>query len=60
MFRGVNVSGPDLASSQSRVWVFTLIFPFYKMLFMNMLEFFVPGFFVRILKPEKSMVFGFL
>ncbi len=37
------------------VWLATLIFPFYKMLFMNRLEF---SFFVRILKTREE--YGFL
>jgi hypothetical protein len=47
-------------SSQIRVfvWFSTLVFPFYKMLFVKRLEFSCfTDFFGRILKPEKSMVF---
>jgi hypothetical protein len=56
----VEVSGHKLESSQTRVfvWFSTLIFSFYKMLFMNRIELscfadFSKGF----LKPEKSMGF---
>jgi hypothetical protein len=37
----IQVSGHKLESSQTQVfiWFYTLIFPFYKMLFMNGLEF---------------------
>ncbi len=52
----VEVSGHKLESSQARVLIrfSTLIFPLYKMLFMNIVE--LRGFFVRIFKPEKSIV----
>ncbi len=48
--RGFRLSGHKRESFQTWVfvWFFTRIFPFYKMLFTNRLEF---------LKPEKSMVF---
>ncbi len=57
----VEVSGHKLESSQIRVfvWFSTLIFPFYKMLFMNRLEFSCfTDFFVKIFKTWEE--YGFL
>jgi hypothetical protein len=59
----VEVSGHKLESlSQTQVFVFfsyTLIFPFYKLLFKNRLEFSCfAGFFVRIIKSREE--YGFL
>jgi len=56
----VDVSGHKLKSCQTRVfvWFSTLIFPFYKMLFMNRLEFSCfADFLYGSLKPEKNMLF---
>ncbi len=57
----VVISGHKLKSSESDVfvWFFTLIFPFYKMSFMNRLDIscFV-DFFVRIFKIREE--YGFL
>ncbi len=57
----VEVSGHKLESSQTLVfvWLFTLIFPFFKTLFMNRLEFSCfSDFFVCIFKTRVE--FGFL
>jgi len=55
----VEVSGLKLDSSQAQVfvWFSSLILQFYIMLFMYRLVFLFCGFSVRVLKPEKSMVF---
>ncbi len=52
----VEVSGHKLETSQTQVfvWFTTLFFPFYKMLFMNRLEFF---FVSRIIKTRVENVF---
>ncbi len=52
----VEVSGHKLESSQTRVfvWFSNLIFPFYKMLLIDILECVLFSWF---LKPEKSIVF---
>ncbi len=57
----VEVSGNKLESSQTGVcvWFCTLIFPFYKMLLMNRIEFFCyADFFVRII--DTKVEYGFL
>jgi hypothetical protein len=54
------VSGRKLESSQTRVlvWFSTLIFPFYKILFMVRMKFSCfTDFLLGFLKPEKGMVF---
>ncbi len=55
------ISGQKIEYSQTRVFVSfsTFVFLFYKMLFMNRLEFssLTWIFVVGVLKPKKSMVF---
>ncbi len=38
-------------------WFSTLIFPFYKMIFMNRLKFLFRGFFVRTPREENNFLF---
>jgi hypothetical protein len=56
----VEVSGHNRVFSDSRfcLFFFTLVFPFYKMLFMNSLEFScLADFFVGIMKTRVEYVF---
>jgi hypothetical protein len=58
----VEVSGHKLESSQTRVFVsfFTLIFPFYKMLFTNRLEFYCFTDFFFVSFSQTGEEYGFL
>jgi hypothetical protein len=53
------VAGFGYSQTRVFVWFSTLVFPFYKMLFMNRLEFSLfHGFFVRVFKTREE--YGFL